>query len=320
MATDKPRRLGRGLEALISQAPAGSAATAPRSGTSAAPGSGVPATAAAEESALREIALARILPNPFQPRREFDAADLADLEASLKAGGLLQPVTVRPSPTGSGFELIAGERRLRAATALGWTTIPAVVKEIDDRGLLTLALVENLQRADLNPLEEAEGYRRLIDEFSLTQQQVADAVGKDRVTISNLLRTLQLPQAVQEMLRRGQLTLGHARPLLALKDEKRISELAKVAVADQLSVREVERRVSEAVPERRRPRGEDSHTARHGDSAEARRIEDGLRRHLQTDVRISLSDVARGTIQISFYSAEDLERILEIILGQRSGS
>ena len=137
-------------------------------------------------------------PNHFQPRRVFSETELAELEASIRASGLLQPITVR-SRKGGGWELVAGERRLRAAGRLGWTEIPAIVRDFDDRAMLTLALVENLQRTDLNALEEAEGYQRLIEDFELTQQQVADAVGKDRTTITNLLRVLTLPPAVRQM-------------------------------------------------------------------------------------------------------------------------
>lgn len=293
MAADKPRRLGRGLEALI--APAES-----------------PAPASGE--ALQTIPVRDIRPNPFQPRREFRAEELAELEASLRASGLLQPITVRPASSGRGYELIAGERRLRAATNLGWVTIPAAIREVDDRTLLTLALVENLQRADLNPIEEAEGYKRLIEEFELTQQQVADAVGKERTTVNNLLRLLTLPPSVRRMVEEGKLSLGHARPLLALGEERRMSELARAAVEQGLSVREIERRVMEQVPERRRPRRSREGGERSG-SKQARHLEDQLRRYLQTDVKITLHGEEKGTIALSFYSSEDLDRILDLVLG-----
>src|SRR3978361_801229 len=209
MSADTPKRLGRGLEALISTArqqrdvsPAASAEASP------------------DGSNLRQIRLADITPNRFQPRRTFTEPELVELEASIKANGLLQPIAVRSQP-GGGWELVAGERRLRAAGRLGWTEIPAVVREFDDRAMLTLALVENLQRADLNPLEEAEGYQRLIEEFGLTQQQVADAVGKDRTSITNLLRVLTLQTAIRALVERGHITAGHARALLPIKDERR---------------------------------------------------------------------------------------------------
>ena len=210
--SDKPRRLGRGLEALLAArpaaAPAGEAGTA---STGAGPYQDVPAEGPPSE--LQRIPLSAIRPNPFQPRKEFDPTELAELETSLRANGLIQPITVRRAPTGKGYELIAGERRFRAAQRLGWWEIPAIVKDLDDRMVATLALVENLQRSDLNPLEEAEGYQRLIDDFSLTQQQVADVVGKDRSTVANILRVLNRPAAVRRMLQEGELTLGHARAL-----------------------------------------------------------------------------------------------------------
>jgi ParB family chromosome partitioning protein len=261
------------------------------------------------------------MPNRFQPRRTFTEAELAELEASIKSNGLLQPITVRSQP-GGGWELVAGERRLRAVGRLGWTEIPAVVHEFDDRAMLTLALVENLQRSDLNPLEEAEGYQRLIDEFGLTQQQVADAVGKDRTTITNLLRVLTLPAAIRNMVERGHITAGHARALLPIKDEKRQLDLANEIVARQLSVREVESRARETVSDgSQRPKTGagrlpvSSPGAPSSDPA-ARRLEEQLRKHLQTDVHIQQLGNDRGVVRISFYSADDLDRVLDLMLGK----
>ena len=180
------RRLGRGLEALL----------------------GPTREEAQREGSLVELAIAEIRPNPYQPRRDVDPAALDELTASIRKAGLLQPVVVRQAPVGSGgagnggFELIAGERRLRACQALGWEKIPAVKREVDDRTVLTLALVENLQRDDLSPVDEARGYERLIAEFNLTQQDVADAVGRDRSTVANALRLLKLSAAVLALLRR----------------------------------------------------------------------------------------------------------------------
>jgi ParB family chromosome partitioning protein len=292
MSVDKPRRLGRGLEALIA-----TTATAPTS---------------AERRAVQHVPIAQIRPNPYQPRKEFRPEDLAELQASLQANGLLQPVVVRPGADG-GYELIAGERRLRAATQLGWTDIPVVLRDIDDRTLLTLALVENLQRTDLNAVEEAEGYQRLIDDFGLTQQRVADIIGKDRTTIANTLRVLQLPVSVRQMVQQGDLTLGHARALLAFEDERAISEVAREVVAKGLSVRDVEARAKRARPEKRHPIVK-THNRSY---SEIQRLEEQLRRHLQTDISITVSRDYRGSIAISFYSADDLERVLDLILGSR---
>jgi len=230
MAADKqppPRRLGRGLEALLGNA------------------SGL---ASSDEGALKSIPVSQIARNPFQPRKEFKAEELSELQESLNASGLLQPITVRRRPGKDGFELIAGERRLRAASKLGWKEIPAIIKEIDDKAILTLALIENLQRADLNPVEEGEGYYRLSHDFGMTQQQIAETVGKDRTTVANMLRVLQLPDGVRKLLEQGQLSLGHAKVLLALDDPARITRLAKEVVSEGLTVRELERRLREEVP------------------------------------------------------------------------
>lgn len=293
MAADKqppPRRLGRGLEALLGNA------------------SGL---ASSDEGALKSIPVSQIARNPFQPRKEFKAEELSELQESLNASGLLQPITVRRRPGKDGFELVAGERRLRAASKLGWKEIPAIIKEIDDKAILTLALIENLQRADLNPVEEGEGYYRLSHDFGMTQQQIAETVGKDRTTVANMLRVLQLPDGVRKLLEQGQLSLGHAKVLLALDDPARITRLAKEIVAEGLTVRELERRLREEVPasgKKRpgRPRKADQ-------QPEVRRIEDRLRKFLQTDVSLNVGKNNRGTLTIQFYSADDLERVLEVL-------
>jgi ParB family chromosome partitioning protein len=310
MSADAPRRLGRGLEALISTA------KQQRDGAPATTESGV-----LESSELQRVRIADVVPNRFQPRRTFTEPELAELEASIKSNGLLQPITVRSQP-GGGWELVAGERRLRAAGRLGWTEIPAVVRDFDDRAMLTLALVENLQRSDLNPLEEAEGYQRLLDEFGLTQQQVADAVGKDRTTITNLLRVLTLPVAIRNMVERGHITAGHARALLPIKDERRQLDLANEIVARQLSVREVESRARESVGDgQQRAKtgasrsGAPSSAASITDPA-ARRVEEQLRKYFQTDVNIQQLGNDRGVVRISYYSADDLERVLDLVLGK----
>lgn len=307
MSADTPRRLGRGLEALISTA---------RQQRD-------PATPAERSKAdLQRLKIADVQPNPFQPRRTFTAEELQELESSLKTNGLLQPITVRARPAG-GFELVAGERRLRAATRLGWTDIPALIRDFDDQAMLTLALVENLQRANLNPLEEALGYQRLIDEFLLTQQQVADAVGKERTTVTNLLRVLTLPAKVLALVEGGQITAGHARALLVLKNERQQVELANEIVARQLSVREVEARaragtpLATPVPAPGAKGGSPTPVVPATDPA-TRRVEEQLRKRLQTDVSIQQTGNERGVVRISFYSHDDLERVLELVLGRRS--
>ena len=285
------RRLGRGLDALFN----------------------TPAQATTDtESALREIPIGEIAGNPFQPRKNFSETELRELEESLGVNGLLQAVTVRTAPAGKGYQLIAGERRLRAATNLGWKQIPAVVKDLSDREMLTLALVENLQRFDLNPIEEGEGYDRLIREFGYTQQTVAELVGKDRSTVANVIRLLQLPDGVRSLIQKGELTSGQARPLLGLEDKKRATALAQVIVDEGLSAREVESRVREVAtpsdkPKRGRPRKEDHR------SAEVKSIEQRLRKFLQTDVSVILKKDNKGSVVIEFYSADDLERLLDIL-------
>ncbi|HUF26682.1 MAG TPA: ParB/RepB/Spo0J family partition protein [Gemmatimonadaceae bacterium] len=297
MTPEKPRRLGRGLEALLAASPT--------------------ASSRFDGATVQRIALTQIRPNPYQPRREFKAEELADLEVSLRANGLLQPISVRPAQAGAGFELIAGERRLRAAARLGWPDIPATVRDVDDRTLLTLALVENLQRADLNAVEEAEGYHRLTEEFGLTQQEVADIVGKDRSTVANALRLLQLPDLLRQLLQDGRLSAGHARALLGLDDETRMIDLGREVAEHGLSVREVERRVREGHGATRTPKGGATGTGelRRPVHPEVRRLEDQLRRHLQTDVQIVLAGKDKGSVRIAFYSADDLERVLDLILG-----
>src|SRR5213079_1874224 len=265
------RRLGRGLEALL----------------------GPTREEAEREGSLVELAIADIRPNPYQPRRDVDPAALEELKASIRQAGLLQPVVVRPIPGGyGGYELIAGERRLRACQALGWERIPAVKREVDDRTVLTLALIENLQRDDLSPVDEARGYERLIAEFQLTQQDVADAVGRDRSTVANALRLLKLPDVVLQMLHEAHLTVGHARALLALEDPRIVTNLAREAVAQGLSVREVEDRVRGGRAPERRPRMKRGV----GAAPEVRRVEDALRRRLGTDVRVSLRAKGKGQI------------------------
>jgi ParB family transcriptional regulator, chromosome partitioning protein len=289
MATERtPKRLGRGLDALL--------------------GARGQQTPPAPASALQQLPLDQISPNPLQPRREFKPEELAELRESLNSSGLLQPVTVRPNPAGRGYQLVAGERRWRAAQALGWETISAVVREADDHTLLALALVENLQRSDLNALEEAEGYKRLVSEFGLSALRVAELTGKSRSTVANFMRLLELPASVQALVRSGQLTAGQVRPLLALGDEKAIVDLAEEIRRRKLPARAVEERTA-----KRAPRG------KRGAAAGARRdpgvaeIEERLRRFLQTDITVKPRRGGGGDIGIRFYSADDLERILERI-------
>jgi ParB family chromosome partitioning protein len=285
------RRLGRGLEALL-----GPTTT----------------TEAAAQGSLVQIPVAQIRPNPYQPRRAIDPDALADLAGSLQSAGLLQPIVVRRAEAG-GYELIAGERRLRAAEHLGWSEIGAVVRDVDDRTLLTLALVENLQRDALSPIDEALGYQRLVDEFGVSHAEVASLVGRSRPVIANALRLLKLPDDVQDLLHRGELSTGHARALLQLANPSKIAVLAKRAVAEGLSVRELEALGrGDRAPERR-PRA--GHGRVRKPDPEVRRVEDALRRHLKTDVFVVRRGKG-GRMTVNFYSNDDLARLLELILGR----
>lgn len=284
------RRLGRGLEALLGP---------------------VSKEAAEKEGALRELPVTSIRPNPFQPRTRVDEEPLKELVASIEASGLLQPIVVRPN--GSTYELIAGERRWRAVQRLGWTRIPAVLKEADDKTLLTLALIENLQRDDLTPIDEALGYQRLQQEFNVAQAEVARLVGRDRSTVANLLRLLALPEAVRDLVDHRSLSAGHARALLGLTDTKLMVKLARQAVAEEWSVREMEARVRQGPASAKRPATK--RAAPGPVSAEAARVEDALRKHLGTDVRVTQRRKGRGIVQVSYYSNDDLARVLELILG-----
>jgi ParB family chromosome partitioning protein len=302
---EKPRRLGRGLEALIAGVQEADLVPPRREDN-------------ARGADSIELPIQAIRTNPFQPRRDFDPAELAALESSIRSSGLLQPITVREVASGE-YQLVAGERRLRAASRLGWTAIPALVRRFDDQAMLVMALVENLQRADLNPLDEALGYRRLLDEFRLSQQEVATAVGKDRSTIANLLRVLALPDGIQRLVREGRLSMGHARALLSLPDERAMLDVARRTVDEQLSVRDVERltqldrKGSSQQRSSRRTAGPAG--SRPASSTQVRRLADALRRRLQTDVSIDVSAGDAGQVSISFYSADDLQRVVELILG-----
>jgi ParB family chromosome partitioning protein len=280
------RRLGRGLEALLGPALAESAS----------------------DGAVRQVPLGSIRPNPYQPRRDFPEEALAELAQSLRTSGLLQPVVVRPAGDTS-YELIAGERRCRAAERLGWQDISAVVREVDDRTLLALALVENLQRDELSPIDEARAYQRLMADFATSHADIAELVGKERSTVANALRLLKLPQTVQQMVHDGRLTTGHARALLQLSDEGAMAHWAATILERGLSVREVETAARGGRPAARRAaRGRRP-------APESQRIEDALRRRLQTDVYVATRGKG-GRITINFYSNDDLARVLELVLGE----
>ena len=279
------RGLGRGLGALI-------------------PG------AEPTQASAQDISLAELEMNPLQPRRYFKQAALEALAATIREHGVLTPVVVRRGP--SGFQVIAGERRIRAARLAGLTRIPAVVKEANDAEALEMALVENLQREDLNPLEAAEAYQRLVDEFNLTQEEVAGRLGRDRSSVANALRLLRLPQRIREDLAAGTLSEGHARALLGLEAQADQLKARDLVVKRGLTVRATEALV-------RRLRSDHPRARRSGVEAlnpNLAAIEDQVRIALGTKVRI-VRDGKGGTLQISFFSSDDLTRIIEAIVGSR---
>lgn len=244
--------------------------------------------------------------NSLQPRTYYDEQKLADLVASIKEKGVLQPILVRKS--GTEYEVIAGERRLRAARTLNLENIPVVIKTATDREALVLALIENIQREELNPIEEAQGFKKLIEEFNFSQDDVAKSVGKDRSTISNLLRLLKLPEEIQKAIFTGKLSTGHARALLAIEDKKLQQKLFNDVIARGLSVREVERLVKK-VFETTLSVGKKKPEAKNQDVAS---LEEDLQRTLGTKVRV-VGNNKKGKITIEYYSLEDLDRIIGII-------
>lgn len=285
----KPRGLGRGLGALLSST------------------SDDISTVVAEHEALLEIPVAEIRVNPNQPRKLFDSEALQELAASIKASGVIQPVVVRR--VSGGYELIAGERRWRAARQAGLERIPAVIREASDAESLELALVENLLREDLNPMEEAEAYQKLLAQFGWTQEELAQRIGRDRSSIANSLRLLRLPDLVQADLRGGRLTMGHAVALLSLTSEADQLRLREEILAHSWSVRATEqsaRAVEAAAGTPRRPK------AGRRRSAELVAVEDALQRALMTRVRITGTERA-GTIQVAYANAEELERLAELM-------
>lgn len=302
MSAKKARGLGRGLSALISDSETTSVVTADADRN---PSGGV-----------RTIDIDRIRENPNQPRERFHPERLADLVDSVRRHGVLQPLMVRAR--GDDFELIAGERRLRAAREAGLREVPAMVREVSDEQSLELALVENLQREDLNPIEEAEGYQDLIDRFGLTQEQVAQRVGKARASVANALRLLSFDGEVRALLADGRLSSGHAKVLLGVDDPERRRWLALRSVAGHLSVRQLERLV--AGRRRRMPRGAGAPAGAPSLPDDyLRQLTDVMQRHFGTGVRILPSGVAangrksKGRIELDFYSNEELQRLLELL-------
>jgi len=249
----------------------------------------------------------QIRPNPFQPRKEFNPDAIEELAHSIKEKGVIQPLLVRNK--GDYYELIAGERRLRACKSLGLNEIPIIVKDVDDKDSLEYALIENIQREGLNPIEEAHAYQHLIDKFQVTQEKISEALGKARTTIANTLRLLKLPHEIQDELKKGRLSFAHGRALLEVEDENRQRKLMQETISKGLSVRELENLIKASRPKSARRRV--IHVLREPYIAV---LEEELQTILSTKVRISKMK-KRGQISIEFYSQEDLERITGVIRG-----
>ena len=275
----KPKGLGRGLDALL----------------------GGSAKDAAQEGELRELAVNKIVPGKYQPRTQMNQAALQTLAESIQVRGIVQPILVRA--VGTTFEIVAGERRWRAAQMAGLTTIPVLVREIADDAAMGIGLIENIQREDLNPIEEAAGIKRLIDEFKLTHDEAAHAVGRSRTAVTNLLRLLELAKPVKDMVMEGKLDMGHARALLSQGKSQQV-ELAHQIVLKGLSVREAERLVQHAnqVPK----------VAKKAEPADRdlKRLENELAEKLGTQVKLTSDKKGRGTMTIQFHSLEQFDGIL----------
>ncbi|PTL76590.1 ParB/RepB/Spo0J family partition protein [Vitiosangium sp. GDMCC 1.1324] len=299
---DKQKRaLGRGLSALIPQA-------APPPATAAAVVA-PPEPAPPPKGSVIKLPIEAIKRDNLQPRRHFDEAKLRELTESIKTQGVLQPVLVRKD--GDGFKLIAGERRWRASQAAGLHEIPAIVREVTEVEAFELALVENLQRADLDPMEEAEGYHRLVEEFGLTQDQVAQRVGKERSTVANALRLLGLPDEVKRMVAEGALSAGHARALLGVPRIPEMTELAAQVAARKLSVRDTEKLVQQAKGSAKASK--DSATPNKKPSPQVKSLVEELQRLLGTKVRLVEKGSGKGTIEVDYFSYDDLDRILKVL-------
>lgn len=294
MTKGKKERLGRGLGALL--------------------GDYLGEASPTDSGEIRTLPLEKIRPNPFQPRKDFPPEELEELARSIKENGLLQPLMVRPAPGGRDrWELVAGERRFRAVSQLGWSEVPALIREVGDQTLLVLALVENLQREALGPLEEAEGYRVLSEDFGLTQGEIAQAMGKDRSTVANTLRLLQLPPSVRKLVEHGSLSAGHVRPLLTMEDQLQAAELARTAVREGWSVRRMEEMVKKGLGVKKK-RGRKTQPP----DPILQALEEELRGALGTRVALKRGRKGGGVVEIPFLNPEDFERVFLLLTGKEA--
>lgn len=301
----KPKHLGRGLQSLL-----GPIIPSRTDSKTAIPITSIESNFPPDKELqdfLRHIDISKIQPNPYQPRTSWDMNELEELAESIKINGVIQPIVVRPS--GKNFEIIAGERRLRAAKLTELKTIPAVVRDAKDEELLELALIENIQRIDLNPIERAKAYQNFIKSLNITQQEAANRLGKDRSDIANHLRLLDLPDEIKRMITEGSLSMGHARAILALPTDELRRKLANRAMAGRLSVREVERLVRKFLTDSEKPRRPLPVKPAHIIDMENR-----LTSQLGTKVTIETrKNGQRGKVIIDFYSLDDFDRITETI-------
>lgn len=275
------KRLGRGLDALFTS------------------------LEVTEEEKVIQINLNDLRPNPYQPRKEFEPEAIEELKLSIKEHGVIQPIIVRKSI--KGYEIIAGERRFRASKEAGLATVPAVVKDFNEAQVMEIALIENLQREDLNAMEIAVAYKKLMDKFELTQEELAEKVGKSRSHVANFMRLLNLPDNVQNYVSRGTLSMGHARALLGVKDRKTLIELAKRCISEELSVRQLEELVQKL---ENVSRGTKAGNKKKRDIY-LTQLEETLRDSLGTSVKIKKGE-KKGKIEIQFFSDDDLERIVKL--------
>lgn len=259
-----------------------------------------------DDSLVQEIKINDIDPNPDQPRKQFDEENIKELADSIRVHGVVQPVIVRPS--GSRYMLVAGERRWRASRAANKTTIPAIVLDLNEKEALEISLIENLQREDLNPIEEAKGIQEMIDRLNLTQEEAAERLGKSRPAVANALRLLQLSEMIQELLYENKISAGHARALLSVSDEKKRDEIANLIIKKNLSVRETEKLIQNLNSKKKKPKIKQK-------PSYILEIESEMEESLGTRVQINPGK-KKGIIEIEYYSNDDLERIIEIVTGK----
>ncbi|MEI7028013.1 ParB/RepB/Spo0J family partition protein [Paenibacillus sp. y28] len=282
------KRLGRGLDALI------------------------PSLNISEDDKVIEIPLAQLRANPYQPRKTFNEESINELAASIKEHGVIQPIIVRSVL--KGYEIIAGERRFRASQLCGVPTISAVVKKLSDEQVMQIALIENVQREDLNAMEVALAYQALIDQFSFTQEELSLKVGKSRSHIANFLRLLQLPEEIKQFVSRGTLSMGHARAIVGLKDEKQKKHMADMVIKNDWSVRELEDAIKHLDENQKGLKAKEKQTPKKGDPY-IHQVEETLRGRFHTTVKIK-NKQNKGKIELSYYSKEDLERLLDLLQGK----